>query len=145
MKRRGGKHEGTGQKKSLGLTNIMREINQKHWRANHHYIYIYIYLENRFELRVMAACFRAQTKTSFSTRSIISLTRTTSNGTLFSTGRASALAMIWVWFLNLDSGEVVETKLKKQNIWLKAKMNDQMILRLQRYSLVFVFPGQVHQ
>ena len=39
-----------------------------------------------------------------------SSTRTTSSRTLFSTGRASALAMTWVWFLNLDSGEVVETK-----------------------------------
>ena len=39
------------------------------------------------------------------------LERTTFSGTLFSTGRASAFAMTWVWFLNLDSGEVVETKL----------------------------------
>ena len=39
------------------------------------------------------------------------LERTTSSRTLFSTGRASAFAMTWVWFLNLDSGEVVETKL----------------------------------
>ena len=29
--------------KSPELTKIMREINQKHWRANHHYMY----LENR--------------------------------------------------------------------------------------------------
>ena len=43
MKRRGGKREGAGLKKSTALTKITREINQKHWRANHHYIY----LENR--------------------------------------------------------------------------------------------------
>ena len=68
-------------------------------------------IRKRFELRVMAACFGAQMKTSFGTQSIISSTRTTSSRTLFSTGRASALAKTWVWFLNLDSGEVVETKL----------------------------------
>ena len=67
-------------------------------------------VRKRFELRVMAAWFGAQTKRSFGTQSIISSTRTTSSRTLFSTGRASALAMTWVWFLNLDSGEVVETK-----------------------------------
>ena len=65
----------------------------------------------RFELRVMAAWFGAQTKTSFGTQSIISSTRKTSRRTLFSTGRASVLATTWVWFLNLDNGEVVETKL----------------------------------
>ena len=43
MKRRGGKREGAGRKKSPALAKITREINQKHWRANHHYIY----LENR--------------------------------------------------------------------------------------------------
>ena len=68
-------------------------------------------LRKRFELRVMAAWFGAQTKTSFGTQSIISSTRTSPSKTLFSTCRASVLAMTWVWFLNLDSGEVVETKL----------------------------------
>ena len=43
------------------------------------------------------------------------LERTTSSRTSFSTDRASAFAMTWSWFLNLDSGEVVETKLEKQN------------------------------
>ena len=43
MKRRGGKREGAGRKKSPALAKITRAINQKHWRANHHYIY----LENR--------------------------------------------------------------------------------------------------
>ena len=43
MKRRGGRREGAGQKKSPALTKITREINQKHWRTNDHYIY----LENR--------------------------------------------------------------------------------------------------
>ena len=43
MKRRGGKREGAGRKKSPALAKITREINQKHWRTNHHYIY----LENR--------------------------------------------------------------------------------------------------
>jgi len=43
MKRRGGKREGAGRKKSPALAKITREINQKQWRANHHYIY----LENR--------------------------------------------------------------------------------------------------
>ena len=124
MKRRAGKREGATRKKSPVLTTITREINQKHWRANHHYIYLEnrIFLNlakgscggnvhKRFELRVMAACFGAQMKTSFGTQSIISSTRTTSSRTLFSMGRASTLAMIWVWFLNLDSGEVVEKKL----------------------------------
>ena len=43
MKRRGEKREGAERKKSPALTKIMREINQKHWRTNHHDIY----LENR--------------------------------------------------------------------------------------------------
>ena len=43
MKRRAGKREGAARKKSPSLTKITREINHKHWRANHHYIY----LENR--------------------------------------------------------------------------------------------------
>ena len=46
MKRRGGKREGGGRKKSPALAKIAREINQKHWRANKHYIY----LENRIYL-----------------------------------------------------------------------------------------------
>ena len=50
-------------------------------------------LRKRFELRVMAAWFGAQTRTSFGTQSIISSTRTISSRTLFSTGRASVLAM----------------------------------------------------
>ena len=43
MDRRGGKREGAGRKKSPALTKITREINQKHWKENHQYIY----LENR--------------------------------------------------------------------------------------------------
>jgi len=43
MTRRGGKCEGARRKKSPALAKITREINQKQWRANHHYIY----LENR--------------------------------------------------------------------------------------------------
>ena len=43
MNRRGGKREGAGRKKSPALTKITREINKKHWKANHQYIY----LENR--------------------------------------------------------------------------------------------------
>ena len=43
MNRRGGKHEGAGRKKSLGLAKITREINQKHCKANQQYMY----LENR--------------------------------------------------------------------------------------------------
>ena len=44
MKRRGGKREGAGRKKSPALTKITREIDKKkHWRANHDYIC----LENR--------------------------------------------------------------------------------------------------
>ena len=39
MNRRGGKREGAGRKKSPALA----KINQKHWKANHQYIY----LENR--------------------------------------------------------------------------------------------------
>ena len=101
------------------LTKIMREINQKHWRTNHHYIYLENYIFSTWRkvctvgifVNVMAAWFEAQTKTSFGTQSIISSTRKTSSRTLFSTGRASVLATTWVWFLNLDNGEVVETKL----------------------------------
>ena len=40
VKRRGGKREGAGRRKSPAMTKIMRGINQKHWRANHHYIYL---------------------------------------------------------------------------------------------------------
>ena len=43
MNRRGGKRERARWKKSPALAKIMREINQKHWKAN----YQYIYLENR--------------------------------------------------------------------------------------------------
>ena len=43
MNRRGGKREGAGRKKSPALAKITREINQKHWKANHQHIY----LENR--------------------------------------------------------------------------------------------------
>ena len=43
LDRRGGKREGAGRMKSPALTKITRKINQKHWRANHHSIY----LENR--------------------------------------------------------------------------------------------------
>ena len=121
MKRRGGKREGAGRNKSPVLTKITREINQKHCRTNHHYIY----LKNRIfqkvpKVRVEGMFVNGsnftwllglETKTSFDTQSIISSTRTTSSRTLLSTDRASALAMTWVWFLNLDSGEVVETKL----------------------------------
>ena len=38
MKRRGGKRERAVRKESPSLTKIMKEINQKHWTANHHYI-----------------------------------------------------------------------------------------------------------
>ena len=38
MKRRGGKRESAGQKEWPALTKIMKEITQKHWTANHHYI-----------------------------------------------------------------------------------------------------------
>ena len=39
MERKTGKRVGAARKKSPALTKITREINQKHWRANHHYIY----------------------------------------------------------------------------------------------------------
>ena len=38
MNRRGGKREGAGRKKSPALAKITREINLKHWKANHQYI-----------------------------------------------------------------------------------------------------------
>ena len=38
MKRRGRKRESAGRKESTALTKIMKEFNQKHWTANHHYI-----------------------------------------------------------------------------------------------------------
>ena len=41
MNRRGGKREGSGRKNSPALAKITREINQKHWKANHQYIYIW--------------------------------------------------------------------------------------------------------
>ena len=44
MKRRGGKREGAGRKKSPALNKITREINQKHWRTNHHYKYLENYI-----------------------------------------------------------------------------------------------------
>ena len=43
MNRRSGKREGAGQKKWPALAKITREINKKHWKANHQYIS----LENR--------------------------------------------------------------------------------------------------
>jgi len=50
---RGGKREGAGQKKSPVLVKITREINQKHWRANHHCIYLenvcFLDLAEKFE------------------------------------------------------------------------------------------------
>ena len=125
MKRRCGKREGARRKKSPALTNITGEVNQKHWKTN----VDYIYLENRIfstwrKVRAegifvndsnfasyIADWFGAQTKTSFGIQSIISSTRKTFLRTLFSAGRASVLVMTWVWFLNLDNGEVVETKL----------------------------------
>ena len=124
MKRRGGKREGAGRKKSPALTEN-NERNQSKTLENKSPLYIFGKLHflnlakgscggnlhKRFEPRVTAAWFGAQTKTSFGTQSIISSTRKTSSRTLFSTGRASVLATTWVWFLNLDNGEVVETKL----------------------------------
>ena len=38
MKRRGGKRESAGRKKSPPLTKIMKEITQKHWTTDHHFI-----------------------------------------------------------------------------------------------------------
>ena len=125
MKRRGGKREGAGQMKSPALTKITREMNKKHWRANHHYIYLENHIfstwrkvraegivRERFELRVTAAWFGAVRRRQASVQRVdYLLERTTSSRTLFSTGRASAFAMTWVWILNLDNGEVVETKL----------------------------------
>ena len=43
MNRGGGKREGAGLEKSPALVKITQEINKKHWKANHQYIY----LENR--------------------------------------------------------------------------------------------------
>ena len=40
MNRRGGKRESAGRKKSPALAKITREINKKHWKANHQYIYL---------------------------------------------------------------------------------------------------------
>ena len=36
--KRGGKRESAGREESPALTKIMKEINQKHWTANHHHI-----------------------------------------------------------------------------------------------------------
>ena len=41
MNRRGGRREDAGRKKSPTLAKITQEINQKHWKANHQYIYIF--------------------------------------------------------------------------------------------------------
>ena len=95
---------------------------------------------------VLAGFRRLPAPTSFGTQSILSSTRTTSSRTFFSTGRARALAITWVWFLNLDSRRSCRTNLSKQNIWLKADMNDYLcfsplqILPLRRYALKFGFP-----
>ena len=112
MKRRGGKLEGAERKKSPALAKIPREINQKHWRANHHDIYL--------ESQIFSTWRKVRADGIFVNDSNFASwlvgwssdedTKTTSSRTLFSTGRASVLAMTWVWFLNLDSGEVVETK-----------------------------------
>ena len=40
VKSRGGKREVAGRKKSPALAKVTREIYQKHWRANHHCIYL---------------------------------------------------------------------------------------------------------
>ena len=120
MKRRGGKREGAGQKKSPALTKLTREMNKKHWRGNHHYIYIWkIEFSQPGERFVRGESF--VNDSNFASRRLgleqsdedklrytvgYLLERTTSSRTLFSTGRASAFAMIWIWFLNLDSGEV---------------------------------------
>jgi len=40
MKRRGGKREGAGWKKSPALAKITRKIYQKHWRENDHCIHL---------------------------------------------------------------------------------------------------------
>ena len=115
-----------GEKKSPALTKIMREINQKHWRANHHYLnYIWkIAFSQPGERFVRRESFvnnsnfaswllglEQSDEDKFRYTVDYLLERTTSSRTLFSTGGASAFAMTWVWFLNLDSGEVVETKL----------------------------------
>jgi len=70
------KREGAGRKKSPALAKITKEINQKQWRANHHYIYLEnsVFfdlakgpcggnLRKRFKLCVIAARFGAQAKT----------------------------------------------------------------------------------
>jgi len=72
MKRRGGKREEARRKKSPALAKITREINQKQWRAYHHYIYMKksaFFLpgemsvqRERFQLCIMTARFGAQTK-----------------------------------------------------------------------------------
>ena len=124
MKRRGGKREGAGRKKSPALTNVTRQVNQKHWKTNIRYIYqenrIFstwrkvraegIFVNDSNFASYVADWFGAQAKTSFGTQSIVSSTRKTSLRTLFSTGQASVLVMTWVWFLNLDNREGVETK-----------------------------------
>ena len=124
MKRRAGKREGAARKRDIACVDKNNERDQSKTLESKSSLYIFGKshflnqakgscggnVRKRFELPVMATWFGAQTKTSFGTQSIISSTRTTSSRTLFSTGPARALAMTWVWFLNLDSGEVVETK-----------------------------------
>ena len=125
MKRRGGKREGAGPDEIACVDQYNERKSIKNTGEQISIIYIFGKshflnlakassggnLRKRFELRVIAAWFGAQTKTTSGTQSIISSTRKTSIRTLFSTGGASVLVMTWVWFLNLDSGEVVETKL----------------------------------
>ena len=57
---------------------------------------------------ILAGFGRFPAPTSFGAESILSSTRTTSCGTLLSTGRTSAFTMTWVWFLNLETVEDVE-------------------------------------
>ena len=125
MKRRGGKREGARQRKSPALTKRTREMNKKHWKANHHYMYIWkiafsqpgerfmrresFVHDSNFASRLLGLEQTDEDKLRYTVDYL--LERTTSNRTLFSTGRASAFAMTWVRFLNLNGGEGIETKL----------------------------------
>ena len=112
MEKRGGKREGAGRKKSPALAKITSEINQKHWRTNHHYIYLENYIFSIWrKVRAVGIFVNDSNYASWLLGLELGRRQASVHGTLFSTGRASVVATTWVWFLNLDNGEVVETKL----------------------------------
>ena len=126
MKRRGGKREGAGRKKSPALTKREKSIKNTGEQISIIYIWKIAFslpgesfvrggnLRTRFELRVIISCLvwsSDEDKLRYTVDYLLDKENLYYIRTLFSTGRASVLVVTWAWFLNLDTGEVVETKL----------------------------------